>query len=458
MNYFTSLTREIGIGANSYLLELGGDKVILDAGMHPKKEGNNALPAFNLLLGETVKAIFISHCHLDHIGSLPVIMRESPKAEVFMTEATAKIGDAMLHNSINVMSRQRDELGLSEYPFYTHRETERLVERWRQVPVGRSFNLKGERPEKTEPTFQFFDAGHIPGAVGILFRADGKTIFYTGDVLFDDQNLTPGARFPEGPLDTLIIETTRGDSPSDPDMTRAAEISRLGAAICDVHASGGSVLIPVFALGKTQELLAIIYLLKEKKIISNSPVYIGGLSTKITGIVDSLRHRIPRLQPDFCIMDKLEPFSLDGNEVSSMALRSGRIYAMSSGMMTKNTLSHTLARRLLPEMKHAVFFVGYTDPDSPGGKIKAAWKAGKSEADLGDGLDPLPIRCRIEDFAFSGHASREGILRFILSVQPQKILLVHGDPAAMNWFEERLNIELPGAKVFIPQAGERIEL
>lgn len=455
---FTSLTREVGIGANSYLLELDGKKVVLDAGLHPKMEGSSALPALDFAAGADVRAVFVSHCHLDHIGSLPVVMREFPQASVFMTQATARIGDAMLHNSVNVMSRQRDELGISEYPFYTHRETERMVQRWREIPCGRPLNLDGERAERGETTFEFYEAGHIPGAAGVLFRCGGRSVFYTGDVLFEDQNLTRAARFPVEPLDTLIIETTRGDSPSDPAVTRATETERLGKAISEVHDAGGSVLLPVFALGKTQELLAILYTLRARKAVRDGAVYIGGLSTKITGIVDGLRHRIPRLQPDFCIMERLAPFSLDGGEISTMPLRGGRVYAMSSGMMTKNTLSHTLARRLLPEAGHAIFFVGYADPDSPGGKIKAAWRAGKTEADLGDGLAPLPLRCRIEDFNFSGHASREALLDYIVSARPKNVLLVHGDQPAIAWFEGQVKAALPDARVIVPQPGERVEI
>lgn len=457
---FTSLTREVGIGANSYVLEVGGARVVLDAGMHPKKEGAEALPRLDLVAGTDADAIFISHCHLDHIGSLPVLMRELPGARVFMTQATARLGDAMLHNSINVMTRQRDELGISEYPFYTHRETDRLAQRWNEIPLRTPMTLDGERAGADERgvTFEFYEAGHIPGAAGILFRAEGRSVFYTGDVLFEDQNITRGARFPEEPVDALIIETTRGDSPANPEITRESEIERLGRAISETHDSGGSVLLPVFALGKTQEMLVILHLLKGRGAIRDCAVYIGGLSTKITGIVDSLRNRIPRLRPGFGIIDEVRPFSLDGAETASMPLRGGRIYTLSSGMMNPGTLSHTLARRLLPEPGHAIYFVGYADPDSPAGKIKAAWRAGASEVDLGDNLPPLPARCRIDDFSFSGHASRDALLDFIKSARPKTVLLVHGDRSAIGWFEGRLAEEMPGARVVVPEPGERIEI
>ena len=131
---FINLTRQTEIGANSYYLELDGKKLVLDAGLHPKQEGDAALPHYRSIPDGSIDAILISHAHQDHIGSLPVLMRRQPQARVFMTHATAKLSDVMLHNSVNVMSRQRDELRIPNYPaLYTSRSRSRfrtLAERW----------------------------------------------------------------------------------------------------------------------------------------------------------------------------------------------------------------------------------------------------------------------------------------------------------------------------------------
>ena len=103
-----------------------------------------------------------------------------------------------------------------------------------------------------------FDAGHVLGACGILLHAEGRKIFYSGDVCFDDLTLSKGAVFPESGIDVLIIETTRGDTPLPENFSREQEERRLAAAIDRAFAQGGCVLIPVFALGKTQEVLAMI--------------------------------------------------------------------------------------------------------------------------------------------------------------------------------------------------------
>ena len=138
---FINLTRRTEIGANCYYLGSGHQGVVLDCGMHPKDEGEVALPHLATLAGRPFDAILLSHAHLDHIGSLPVLMRQQPQARVFMTEATAAIGDALLHNSVNVMTREREEVGVI-YPLFTHRETERATDRWQHCPLGQPFTLK----------------------------------------------------------------------------------------------------------------------------------------------------------------------------------------------------------------------------------------------------------------------------------------------------------------------------
>ncbi|PYI60342.1 MAG: hypothetical protein DMC60_08220 [Verrucomicrobia bacterium] len=122
---FINLTGRTEIGANSYYIEIGRHRLILDCGMHPKNTGEDALPHFKAIADRAIDAILISHAHQDHIGTLPLAMRRSPGARVFMTEATAEIGNLLLHNSVNVMTRQREEIGEMSYPLFTHRETDR---------------------------------------------------------------------------------------------------------------------------------------------------------------------------------------------------------------------------------------------------------------------------------------------------------------------------------------------
>jgi Cft2 family RNA processing exonuclease len=454
---FINLTRRTEIGANSYFLELEGRKVVVDAGLHPKEEGDVALPAYRLVPDGSLEAIIISHAHQDHVGSLPVLMRRQPQATVLMTHATSKLSDIMLHNSVNVMSRQRDELGLRGYPLFTHREADQAAELWQSVGLRQYWTLSGERLPKPqgEPTFEMYDSGHILGSAGILFRAEGRNIFYTGDVNFLEQTLMRSADFPDEEIDVLIIETTRGDRSLDPTYSRTNEEQRFLTALDEAFEQGGSVLIPVFALGKTQEILAMLYRFKRRGFLKETPIYIGGLSKKITVAHDQLASSTTRQHPGLQLLDSIEPHVLSGREIATTQVNRRRIYALSSGMMTEKTLSNQLAERIIGDPRQSIFFVGYADPDSPGGRLKAAQRGDQIQLD--GQLPSRRLACSVKEFDFSAHAPREMLFEYIRKVAPRIAVLVHGDPPAVGWFADRIASELPATQAIIPEAGREYE-
>jgi Cft2 family RNA processing exonuclease len=456
---FINLTRCTEIGANSYYLEIGRHRLVLDCGMHPKNTGENALPNFKAIADQEIEAILISHAHQDHIGTLPVLMRRFPVARIFMTEATADIGNVLLHNSVNVMTRQREEIGESSYPLFTHRETDRASERWQWCPMRQRISIKGERASQREKgalTFEFFDAGHVLGSSGILMRAEGKTVFYTGDVNFDDQTIMQAAVFPEEKIDVLIMECTRGDHAKPAGWTRASEERRLAETIGAAFERHSCVLIPVFALGKTQEILAMLYKFRRERRLPEFPIYIGGLSSKMTDVYDRRAHMTRRQLPRLQLMREAAPFILNDETVRDAPLRSGRVYVLSSGMMIPKTLSNVFARRLIENPQHSIFFVGYANPESPAGLLRAAGTDG--EVALDPDKPAQRVRCNIEQFQFSAHATREALIDYAKKLSPSKIVLVHGDPPAVEWMRATLSTELPGSEVFVPEPGVELEL
>jgi len=448
---FTSLLRRNEIGANSYLVEMDDQRIVLDSGMHPKEEGLDSLPAHHELPSDSVDSIFVSHSHLDHSGSLPVLMRDQPSADVFMTPATSKLVDALLHNSVNVMESKRTELGITDYPFYTHRELDDHEKRWRTFNYNRPFQI-GDKVRAT-----FHDAGHILGSSGVMLETMDKRVFYTGDVQFEKQTLIPGADLPEDDIDTLIIETTRGASPRCETYSRADEEQKFADSINDCLQRGGSVLVPVFAMGKTQEVLTMINRFKQEGLIPDAPVYIGGLSTKMTLIFDEFADSTPRNHPGFRIMKDME-VKTGGRrrKRAPIVYQPGGIYALSSGMMTEKTVSNNFARGFINNPKNSLLFVGYADPDSPAGHIRAG-KQGDL-IDLDPAQDPVQFNCPMEVFDFSGHATREDLLSYILRVSPKKTFLVHGDIKATEWFARQLKEKLPDCETVIPLPGKNYTL
>lgn len=453
---FKSLCRHVGIGANSYLVEAGDARVVLDSGMHPENEGMEAVPRFDLLEPGTIDSVIITHSHLDHVGTLPVLMENQSQAHVFLTPETCDLTTAMLHNSVNVMQSKRIELGLTEYPLFEHKDIDRMAETFELKGIERPFNL--DPGGKMRATFH--DAGHILGSVGVTIQASGKTLLYTGDVNFEDATIQKGALLPETPVDALVIETTRGNHERAPGYSRSSEEDELAAAIRKVIERGGSVLIPVFAMGKTQEVLAMLNRFRREKLIPRSaPIYIGGLSTKMTMIYDRHSDTSRRKLPGFRILADmdLESGNRDARKRAPIPLVAGAIYALSSGMMTEKTVSNTFARTgFLENKRNGLFFVGYADPKSPGGRIRATAPGEKVVVDPAFG--PVPLNCEMRVFDFSGHATRESLLEYILKVNPKKTFLVHGDEPAVEWFREQLAAKLPSTEVIVPQPGDEHEI
>ena len=447
---FKSLCRHAEIGANSYLLETSNARIVLDAGMHPKHEGAEAIPHFEMLEDGSIDSAIITHSHLDHVGTLPVLLESQPQARVFLTEETADLALALLHNSVNVMQSKRIELGIAEYPLFEHRELDEHKKSFERRAVERPFDLDANGSIRAT----FHDAGHILGSVGVTLQAEGKRILYTGDVNFEDASLQKGAVFPEVPVDAIIVETTRGNHVRRPDYTRVSEEDAFAEAISRVLARKGSVLIPVFAIGKTQEVLAMIHRFKRQHLIpKKTPVYIGGLSTKMTHIFDSFSGVSRRQLPGFNFLTDMELETGARKNRGSIPFVSGCIYALSSGMMTEKTVSNNFARQgVLENKRHGLFFVGYADPASPGGRIRCA-KPGE-EVLLDPAYPPVPLHCEMRVFDFSGHATREAIADYIVKVRPKKAFLVHGDAPAIGWFCQELNRRLPDTEVIVPQPGE----
>lgn len=446
------------IGASAWFVEMEGHRLLLDAGTHPKREGHDSLPRYDLIKHEPLDAVAISHCHHDHVGSLPVALRYFPKAHVLMSELSYFLIERVLHNSVNVMMRQREELGIPEYPLYTHDEVDELAHLFQGYKYNREIAwaaFQKTRAGFPSPTLEFFDAGHALGSAGIMVRGPKQTVFYTGDVSFQDQTILKGARFEDVRADVLIMETTRGNRPIPSGFTRAAEIERLALAIQRVLGRKGCILIPVFALGRTQEILAQLALLMRAGKVKNQPVYIGGLGRVFTEIYDLEAHRTHRLHTNLILTEALNLTVLEKGQLEKIKLSGGRLFVLTAGMMSEKTAAHNLALRMIGDEKQAIFFVGYADPDTPGGRLKAA-KPGETFLFSPSGGE-VTKRCETLDFDLTAHANRHELLDFVGEVEPHTVVLGHGEDVSRRWFEEQIHARYPKIKVLQPDPGQSIE-
>lgn len=443
------------IGASAWLVELEGHRLLLDAGTHPKRDGNASLPLYGAVPGTELDAIVISHCHHDHVGSLPVAVRRFPQAHVLMSELSYFLVERVLHNSVNVMVRQREELDLPEYPLYTHDEVDEIAPRFQAFRYGREVEWAAHhklRRGVVSPTLEFLDAGHTLGSAGVMVRGCKETLFYTGDVSFADQTLLRGARFDDVDAEVLILETTRGSRAPQPGYSRAAETERLANALQRVLKRRGSVLIPTFALGRNQEILAMLALLTRDGRLRPQPVYIGGLGRVFTEIYDLQAHRTYRQHPSLQLREVLQLEVLDPRQAQAMKLSPGRIFVLTAGMLTEHTAAHDLAARLFADERHAIFFVGYADPDTPGGRLKAS-RAGEPFF-FSRAVGEVTRHCEVLDFDFTAHANRDELLDFVGAVNPRAVILGHGEPDARAWFAQAIRRRHPRIRVYQPAPGE----
>jgi Cft2 family RNA processing exonuclease len=439
------LNSDGGIGANSLYVQLGDFHLVIDSGLHPKKSGREAAPDLGPLDGVKLDLIIITHCHLDHIGSLPLLLRRHPDVPVIMTPASRLLIERMLHNSVSVMMREREEKGTPDYPLFTREEVERCAARMYAQPPGHAKKFSGA---KDEIEFILHPAGHIPGAAGVEIIHKHRRIFFTGDVLFNSQRILEGARFPHARFDTLVTETTRGATESTPGVTRSTEMIRLVDTINATIQRGGSVLIPVFALGRMQEIMAILHDARKFHKLVDAPVFASGLGMDIADLFDQIAKKTGTVHFTRTILKELAVRKTPRDTVAGKEPGQQGIYVVSAGMLVERTPSYTLAASLAASPKHSICFVGYCDPDTPGGKLL---EARNGEPFLFEAANvKVKLRCPVERFELSGHADREELLAYAVQCNPRSIVLTHGDPPARAWFMEQLAAKLPNAKLLDP--------
>lgn len=439
------LNRLGGIGANSTYVQIGSFNILIDAGLNPKELGYDAMPDFSPIEDVELDLIILTHCHLDHLGSLPVVSGHNPEAPVITSVPNIELAPRMLRNSINVMKRQREEHGISDYPLFLHRDVVDLSKRLVAQRYDRGeIYTKGN--EKIEVILH--SSGHVAGAAAVEILHQGRRIVFSGDVLFEHQRTLPGAKLPKGEIDTLILETTRGTSARQPDLTRKSEVARLIAQIETILQRGGSCLIPVFALGRMQELFKIIYEARNNGHIPKTPIYAAGLGMDICNYFHKIHERTGLIDFSFKMMEKLNVRALDPNMRPGRDLPRKGIYIVSSGMMVEHTPSYKVAASLLPHANNGLCFVGYCDGDTPGGKLLANRDEGSFFFETLDYL--APIRASIEQFDLSGHADREQLAEYATQSQARSIVLTHGDPDARAWFQTTLSQSLSEGTVLDP--------
>ncbi|MFF2779561.1 MBL fold metallo-hydrolase RNA specificity domain-containing protein [Streptomyces sp. NPDC058052] len=404
-----------------------------------------------------VRAVVVTHAHLDHCGYLPRLVRQGFRGPILATPHTARLAGIVLRDSARLQTeaaRHADEHGWSKHrpakPLYDDTDVDKTLSFFDPVPVGAEVEImSGTR-------LALHHGGHILGSAWAhLTLEDGHTLAVSGDLGRPGHPLLLPPE-PFSGADTLLIESTYGDRRHDQDSARA----EFAAVIARTVARGGTVVIPAFAIDRTEVVLHELTRLRESGVLPRSvPVYVDSPMALAALDVyrDAVRERSPELRPEILAQGDAAlspaPFLAARTVQESIDINSTHgpaVIVSSAGMATGGRVLHHL-HRLLPDPRNAVVVVGFA-------------AAGTRARDLVDGARTLkmfgeyvPVRAEVADVPhFSAHADAAQIVDWLRGAPaPHTTYVVHGEPAASEALRDRIDHEL-GWTAVVPRSGETV--
>lgn len=439
------------IGASSTLLEVGETRILIDAGMRHHERGGERIPAFSEI-GKKLDAIILTHAHLDHSGALPVVAASYPNTPIYLTQPTLAIVSVLLLDSFKIM-----QLGLAadgEMPIFGLEQIEAALSACRPI----AFDAKQKITADVELTFR--PAGHILGAASAVIESSEGSIVMSGDVHGIDQITVPALTIPYQKPDIFVIESTYGDKLH---ASRALEEKRLIERIKLIVENKGSVIIPAFAVGRSQELILLVSRAIEKGELPKVPVYIDGMVKNVCGVYTSFPHLMTNWLKRR-IKDKGNPFFQQGGTVTpvmdpktrkDIAKERPAVVISSSGMVTVGSPSSFYATEFAKDPKCLIAISGYQDEESPGRRMLELAEKGGGKLPTSTG--EVELSCPIEKFSFSAHSDAYQVTSELQASQPRRVVLVHGDGGAREALAKHLS-SLGFRDIQLPNLGGQIEL
>lgn len=444
-----------------HLLEAAGARIALDAGLFQGRrseaaERNRQLP-FD---ARRLDAVVLSHAHIDHSGRLPLLTRNGFRGPIYATPATRDLCAVMLPDAASIQERDAEYLarrgrkGSESDPLYTMADALAVQDLMVGVPYRRVQHLRRHL------RFEFTDAGHILGSASVdlrLTEPPGHRLVFSGDIGRTGLPIIRDPDPPSGPVDTLIIESTYADRTHE-GVPQGED--RLGELVRKVAARGGKVLIPAFALGRTQEIVYALHALHRRGAIPAIPIYVDSpLAVDATTVF--------RMHPE--IFDRRERLAGSTNAIFQFplvkythsveeskalnTLNGPAIIISASGMVEAGRILHHIANHG-SDHRNMILFVGFQAEHTLGRRIQEGAEQIKVFGEM------IPRRAEVETLAgYSAHADRDGLRQWVRSLGGpiRRAFVVHGEAGQALAMAQLLEGEGIG-EVIVPRHGESFTL
>lgn len=416
------------VGRSCIIFKFKGRTVMLDCGIHPAKEGLDSLPLFDTIDCSEIDLVLITHFHLDHCGALPYLCGQTNfRGRIYMTSTTKEFFKMVMEDALRVGSSDSGDVVTREW---LHNAYDRI----KTIEYHQEEVYNGIR-------FQPFNAGHVLGAAMFSIDIEGVKALYTGDYSREEDRHLPSAEIPPFSPDILIVESTYGRREHEPRDEREMKFTKW---IHEVVAREGRCLVPVFALGRAQELLLILeeYWEMHPELHSIPVYYASSLANRCMKIyhkfVGAMNERVQRKHAQNTnpfVFKHIRPL-LDLKSFED----SGPCVVLASPGMLQPGVSLELFERWCGDGRNGIIFAGYCVEGTVADEVTKKKSSIPAEIQKPNGGGILKLRMRtVESVSFSAHSDARQTRDFIAELKStQHVILVHGHEGAMANLRDKL--------------------